>query len=396
MTLEWLIIGGGIHGVHIATRLLGDAGISPDRLRIVDPGERLLARWRSCTAATGMTHLRSSSVHHLDLDHGALQRFARKRKRRKSGLFALPFHRPSLALFNAHCEQVVKTFGLDELLIRNRAVKCSVESDMVEVRLHDGHELQSQNIVLALGSSDQTMWPQWAPPSNPNVHHIFEPGFDGWPSKHETVIVVGGGISAGHVVLRLLKEGHHVHLVSRHGLRQHQFDSDSGWLGWKYRSVFSRERNPDQRRAIISEARYTGSVSPDIGRALRRAIGNKQLQWHEGEITSFVSQHDAIEVTISTKDVVPADRILLATGYESLRPGGAMIDELVATESLPCACCGYPIVDSNLRWHPRIYVTGPLAELELGPVSRNIAGARRAGDRIIDAIRSGTTSHSAH
>ena len=85
-----------------------------------------------------------------------------------------------------------------------------------------------------------------------------------------------------------------------------------------------------------------------------------------------------------------------ATGYESLRPGGSMIDELVATESLPCACCGDPIVDSNLCWHPRIYVTGPLAELELGPVSRNIAGARRAGDRIIDAIRSGTTSHSAH
>ena len=65
-----------------------------------------------------------------------------------------------------------------------------------------------------------------------------------------------------------------------------------------------------------------------------------------------------------------------------------MIDKLIESGSLPCAECGYPIVDTELRWHPRIYVSGPLAELELGPVSRNIAGARRAGDRIIDSVRS--------
>ena len=33
-TLDWLIIGGGIHGVHIAARLLGESGVAPDRLRI--------------------------------------------------------------------------------------------------------------------------------------------------------------------------------------------------------------------------------------------------------------------------------------------------------------------------------------------------------------------------
>lgn len=66
-----------------------------------------------------------------------------------------------------------------------------------------------------------------------------------------------------------------------------------------------------------------------------------------------------------------------------------MIDGLVATASLPCASCGYPIVDSALRWHPWVYVTGRLAELELGPTARNIAGARRAGDRLVDASGEG-------
>jgi hypothetical protein len=34
-----------------------------------------------------------------------------------------------------------------------------------------------------------------------------------------------------------------------------------------------------------------------------------------------------------------------------------------------------------------LYVTGALAELELGPVARNIAGARHAGERLAAVSR---------
>lgn len=80
---------------------------------------------------------------------------------------------------------------------------------------------------------------------------------------------------------------------------------------------------------------------------------------------------------------VSADRILLATGFETKRPGGLLVDRLIEDAALPCAACGYPLVDEHLRWHPRVLTTGPLAELELGPAARNIAGARRAADRIL-------------
>ena len=83
LNLNWVIIGGGIHGVHIAARLIGDLNILPDRLRIIDPGSRLLDRWRTCTETTGMTYLRSPSVHHIDLSPWSLKRFAGKRKKRK-------------------------------------------------------------------------------------------------------------------------------------------------------------------------------------------------------------------------------------------------------------------------------------------------------------------------
>lgn len=390
--LEWLIIGGGIHGVHIAARLLGDSGVAPERLRIVDPSNRLLARWRSFTETTGMTHLRSPGVHHLDLAPYSLLHFAgkgKKRKKRKTGLFAAPYDRPALTLFNAHCDRVVETFGLTNLHIRDRATRCSVACEGVGVQLSSGREIAAQNLVLAIGASEQPAWSGWASRSHARVHHVFESGFDGWPSSNETVAVIGGGISASQVALRLVGEGHRVHLVSRHALRQHQFDSDPGWLGPKLMAHFRRERDFDRRRKLIAEARHKGSVPPDIRRALRRAIGRDLLTWHEGEVEEFDAGRDGLLLRLTTREKIKAERVLLATGFASKRPGGPMVDALVASASLPCARCGYPIVDSALRWHPRIHVSGPLAELELGPASRNIAGARRAGDRLVEAARAG-------
>lgn len=387
MNLDWLIIGGGIHGVHIAARLLGEAGIAPDRLCIVDPGSRLLARWHTCTKTTGMTHLRSPSVHHLDLNPWSLQRFAGKRKNRRAGLFAPPYDRPALRLFDAHCDQVIETYGLAALHIQARATRCSVDCDGVHVRLSTGGEIVARQVALAIGAGEQPEWPDWAPRRHERVHHIFAAGFDGWPRSEETIVVVGGGISAGQVALRLSEEGHQVHLVSRHALRKHQFDSDPGWLGPKFMASFSRERDVDRRRALITKARHQGSVAPDIQRALRGAISRGALLWHEGEVEKLDEHGTALTMHLTTGTMVQPQRVLLATGFSSHRPGGALIDQLVESGSLPCARCGYPIVDSALRWHPRVHVSGPLAELELGPASRNIAGARRAGDRLVEAAR---------
>ena len=393
MSLDWLIIGGGIHGVHIAARLLGEAGVAPERLRIVDPADRLLARWRTCTATTGMTHLRSPSVHNLDLKPFSLEHFAGKRRSRKHGLFAPPYQRPALGLFNDHCDQVVETFGLSDLHVQNRAMTCSVDCDSAGVRLSDGRELEAQNLVLAIGSNEQTEWPDWAPRGDARVQHVFEQGFDGWPQSRptesrQTVVVVGGGISAGQIALRLLGEGHRVHLISRHALRQHQFDSDPGWLGPKYMESFSREGDYDRRRTLIAKARHQGSVPPFLWRRLRGAMARGELGWHEAEIEALYLGQDGLELRLSTDVVLEAQRVLLATGFAPSRPGGSMVDELIASASLPCASCGYPILDTALRWHPRIHVSGPLAELELGPTSRNISGARKAGDRLAGAAHS--------
>lgn len=127
-------------------------------------------------------------------------------------------------------------------------------------------------------------------------------------------------------------------------------------------------------------------VPPDVHRPLRRALEADEMTWTKQEVESLETEGDQIRLRFATNEVLNVDRVLLATGFGGARPGGAWVDEMIEAESLPCAECGYPVVDAELRWHSGLFVSGPLAELEIGPVSRNIAGARRAGDRIVAAV----------
>jgi hypothetical protein len=52
------------------------------------------------------------------------------------------------------------------------------------------------------------------------------------------------------------------------------------------------------------------------------------------------------------------------------------------------------VVSKALRWARGLYVMGPLAELELGPTARNIAGARKAADRLAHIVERGQANRS--
>ncbi len=386
--VDWLIVGGGIHGVHLAARLLGEAGVTPDALRIVDPGPALLARWQACTRATGMRHLRSPSVHHLDLEPFSLQHFAGKRGRRPPDLFIPPYDRPSLDLFDAHCARVIETHGLGALHISAKVVRLEPRDGVVHAELSSGERIVAGAVLLAIGASEQPDWPAWAPRGTARVGHLFDLAPLPWPdtTRPETIAVVGGGISAAQVALRLVAEGHTVTLVSRHALREHPFDSDPGWLGPRFMTRFEAEPSFSRRRAMIRNARHRGSMPPDVRRAIATALDERTLALAEADVIGLEVGPSGCTLSLGDGSGLGADRVLLATGFATTRPGGEMLDTLIAESGLPCAECGFPMTDRALRWHPSIFVTGPLAELELGPVARNIAGARRAGDRIVEVV----------
>lgn len=49
--LAWLIIGGGIHGTHLAHLLTAAKGVPRERLRVLDPHPEPLARWNRLTSS---------------------------------------------------------------------------------------------------------------------------------------------------------------------------------------------------------------------------------------------------------------------------------------------------------------------------------------------------------
>lgn len=387
--LDWLIIGGGIHGTHVAVRLLGEAGVDRSRLAVVDPAPHLLARWERCTANTGMTHLRSPGVHHLDVHpfslfgYTGLDRFQRE----ASPDFAAPYNRPSLALFTRHCAAVLEEHGLAALHRQDAAVSVAPGPDSVAVTLASGAVVVARQVVLALGAGDQPAWPASArvlQAAGAPVEHIFEPGFalepTDWPDR---VVVLGGGITGAQAALRFVEAGRSVCLVSRRPLEEHQFDSDPGWIGPKFMRAYGQIEDLGNRRTVITRARHRGSVPPSVHAAVVKAQEAGGLRLLHGE-PALSWDGAALQLTVGAQSAT-ADALLLATGFLPQRPGGHLVDALAEDHQLPCAHCGYPVVDAHLRWHPRVFVTGPLAELELGPVSRNIIGARHAAARILAA-----------
>lgn len=384
--LDWVIVGGGVHGTH-ASLVLTARGVPRDRLRVVDPHEEPLARWEECTRNTGMGFLRSPSVHNLGLEPFALDRFARSPEGRPFRAFRAPYDRPSLDLFREHVRHVVELSRLREMRIRTRAKGLRAVPGAWCVETDEG-ALEARHVLLALGLSEQPMWPAWAREAKTaglDVEHLFTPGFDLWSEPAGgPIAVVGGGISAAQAATALADDGEvPVFLLRRHPLRVHQFDSDPGWLGPLHLSGFRALPPGPERRRAIDAARHRGSVPPEVASRLSAAVRQGTLSVHEAEVLS-ASPDGAVgaSLRLSSGETVVVRHVVLATGFDRSRPGRPWLDGAVSAHDLPCSTCGYPLVDRSLRWAPGLHVTGPLAELEIGPVARNIAGARMAAERL--------------
>jgi hypothetical protein len=380
--LDWLIVGGGIHGTHLAHVLVKKQGVSPDAVRILDPHDRLLTAWSQRTANTGMRYLRSPRVHHIDLEPNALERFAREREFDASELWIDPYYRPSYTLFQSHCQHVIDTYQLDRLHIRGQAtVLHRVKEGWCIETAND--RFVAQRVLLAMGQQ-QLRIPDWAVSfiQNAPIQHVLDSSFD---RRHiadgAAIVVVGGGISAGQIALNLVKD-HRVTLVTRQPLRQHDFDSSPCWLGPACLQAFGQADYP-RRRWMIGEARQPGTLARDVFTDLHAAIESGQMRHQQGAIIgAVVTYSDRIILTFGDGTECIADHVILATGLQAVPPGQTWLADAIRRYRLPVADCGYPILDRTLCWTDGLYASGPLAELELGPASANIAGARAAAERL--------------
>lgn len=383
---EWIIIGGGVQGVTMATFLLQSKKTTPCKIRIIDPHAKPLENWERCTKAISMPYLRSPSVHHIEINPFGLERFS---KQNHGETFYGRFKRPSLSLFKQHCDHLFHELNMRECWIKGRVIEVQKTGVKWEIVNDDGNKLTSKNVVIAIGIGEQPYWPEWAlklKDQTQTIHHIFEDNFN-FESLLGPIVVIGGGMTAAHLVNKLASifPGE-VTMVKRHPFRVKLFDSDPGWLGPKKQASFRNNPDYSSRRRRIIEARHRGSITQDLHMKLHHLKRRGQLDWLDEEINTFKQvENGTILITKEGKEIL-ARSIILATGFKPTLPGREWISPLMKREKLKCAECGYPIVTERLEWAEGLYVTGALAELQIGPIARNISGARQAAEQIVSSI----------
>ncbi|KUP08877.1 hypothetical protein Q73_04280 [Bacillus coahuilensis m2-6] len=381
---EWIIIGGGVHGCTIATYLIKSGKADSRNLLIIDPNEEPMAVWKRNTSRISMNYLRSPFVHHIDTNPFSLHQFG-KRVGTKEDFYG-HYKRPSLSLFNEHTATILKDITIQNMWYQ--AIVTGVHKKMNRWAVHTskGTTLLDRNIVISISLNQHLSFPNWADQGNQlkNIHHIFSEEFPELRTLQPPFVVVGGGITAAHTVIKLasLFPGQ-VTLVKRHPFRVQSFDSDPGWLGPKFMSEFSSSPDYEKRRKWINEARHRGSIMKELNQKIQRLQEEKKVHVVTDEVQSANQLSNKVKLKMREGKSLQARTVILATGFESRAMSQSWLKELIEEERLQCARCGYPIVNESLEWCRHLYVLGPLAELELGPVSRNISGARKAAERIV-------------
>ncbi len=392
--LDLLIIGGGIHGTYLSNALSTRMGVSD--LAVIDPYERPLTLWRRHTRACGMQYLRSPAAHNLDVSFNALRDYAARQGWDAHSSFVPPYARPLLDLFNAHADSVINANGLDRLRMPGTVDDITLHDHHVEVR-SGKQSLRARHVLLSVGRGESLCVPQWAnavDPSGEVARHLFDPRFDRDRfADAERRVIVGAGASGVQLALFAVERTRSpLTVISEQPLQVRRFDSDPCYIGPRCAKQFLHEPDYAQRRAMITAARAPGSIPEDVADRLAdyQARGlihvlvdrvNRARRMSPGENRSAGSL-GSLTLSLASGKEVGADTVALATGFAPGTPAGTLVQRLAERYRLRRAADGFPVPDSFLRWHERLFVSGALAELELGPFAPNIIGAIAAAKRL--------------
>ncbi|WP_416147122.1 FAD/NAD(P)-binding protein [Salipaludibacillus sp. HK11] len=392
---KWVIIGGGIQGTTIAVHLLEKEVATTKDILIIDPHDHPLEKWKQMTSRISMPFLRSPFVHHISSSPFSLDQFGKKYQNQQK-VFLGRYHRPKLTFFNEHCNELINHHQLEKSWLKGSVNGLTKSPEGWHVKIDSGETIHAKHVILALGLSQQPFIPNnliKAREQGAAVHHIFEEGLDLQKLQHP-IAIVGGGITAVHTAISLVdKYPRNVTLIKRHPFRVHSFDSDPGWLGPKNMHRFSKLTDYKQRRKSIFQARHRGSITRELYLKIKKLERNSELTIQTMNITDISCEENKIlSITDDEKGVdEKASTIICCTGFEPSLPGGTWLKDLISRYSLPCAQCGYPIVSRSLMWADGLFVTGALAELEIGPIARNISGAQKAASIISENFLKSTS-----
>ena len=420
-----------------------------------------LASWKRNFDALQIEQLRSPISAHCDpYDHRGLELYAEKQKRNDELVpldfmsksterwdFHGPFNAPSTKLFHDFHHQLTEAYGISDVVEDGRVVDVEMvkpsaccKDPIFVVSIEDSSRivstLKTKRLVCALGPTvphnpSKTAALQWEATLKSQIaarnvsysdYTLKGPQILEWLSKtnvslkHSRILIVGGGITSGHLALVARARGaFSVRFIQRSPLLERQFDVDPSWMGpgrGKLQDEFAALPLVD-RFKVIREARRGGSISPEAVQLLSQNSSNKsRFAMNEcTEIDSVDLMPDgSLEATLSDFSCWQGDMIWLATGFANKVENHPILDKLA--RSLPIQTVnGLPALNTDLSWgsnsddkeseegwklfaRRRCWVMGAMAALELGPDALNLMGARRGAVHVAKAIRSEMAANS--
>jgi cation diffusion facilitator CzcD-associated flavoprotein CzcO len=381
-----LIVGAGPSALScaVALRCHGPA----DGLMVLDPSGEWLAAWHERFRRQDIAHLRSPAVHHPHPDPFALLAAGGTEGLVASGGTKLPTTRR----FARFIGQLVDETALTSAVRPVAATELRLDgAGRAVVRDSGGAHHRPDRVVLAtnvrrpavpVGLSSVVDDPRVRLPDQVDVARTPVGGH---------VLVVGGGLSAGHQALGAARRGAAVTLLARRRLTVRRFDVHPSWLGPKKRRPFEEEADPSRRRGAIDRARGGGSIPHHIRRELGRCVDAGQLELRERvELTAVEEGADRrLRVTLSDGATLTVDEVWLATGGRVEVRDDPLCRHLVSARPTPIVG-GLPELAPDLSWPgTNVHLTGFASALRLGPTAGNLVGHRRAALRIAAAVRGG-------
>ena len=383
------IIGGGIHGISIASRITRDVPQAARHLAILDRHPQPLMAWQRKTQGQGMAFLRSPAVHHISSDPLGIVEYARTQNRTTE--LAPPYSQPSVDLFLDFCLHEIEAQDLQQSYHQFDLVELQWEkgSGRFPFRMisQKNEGFRAACVILAIGADDCFYMPPelalFKRRFPESILHSceFELRRANTEFSLSKIVIVGGGLTAATLARNLTDLGAQVVLITRKPLKSQQFDFEPSWLGPKAVREFGNEPDWEKRREIIQQVRGAGSITPEIYEALTKSVADGNLCLYTEAKILQIERDRQPWITTTEGPIDDVDLVLLATGYRFEMFRYRFLSNLTKQYKIP-TLCGLPQLDESLQLLPveNLFASGVAAQLQIGPAAGNIAGAALAYD----------------
>ncbi len=404
--IDLAIIGAGVQALTLTTHLLQKSAKHYSKFLVFDPSQTWMSQWQQQFAAQQIAYLRSPAVHHPDPHPHQLRTFA---ENRPDELFP-PYDRPGTKLFNDFCHEVIHRWKLSDKVYPAKVIQIlpitSYSRPRFQLVLNTGETIIVRKVVLATGSG-KVQLPDWVekitsdyPPDKlrhsqqVNLNNVQSSAGLEFPRPlnqlnitGERILIIGGGLTSGHLAKGAINLGATVTLMTRKQLQSKIFDADPGWLGPKYLKDFHAETDWYVRYQQIQQARNGGSMTPEMILQLRQAANKGKITINECcQVSNALWQENLWQVNCLDGSKHQFNRIWLATGTRFNVTEHPLLQNVLETYPTEIVN-GLPVLDEHLRLpKSNFFIMGGLAALQIGPVARNIGGGKMACQRIVPAI----------